>query len=250
MILALKRKWDCFAAVAIATFKEWSVYRTHTMVSIFVGPVYFGVQYFIWTAVYASRPELSGMALEQTIRYFGATALIGYITMDFADWNLGMLVRTGKFLTFALRPVHHRFFAFSQKAGHLHFLFGVDMRPAHLGWAFLSVLLAFLINFQFNYILGMTSFWFIRADGVRNVTRLLSGIFSGALIPLAFFPGWLQTIQYFLPFQYTVYVPASVFTGNFTPRLIAYQAAALAVIYALSELMYRRAMRRFSDAGA
>ena len=36
---------------------------------------------------------------------------IEFIIMDFAGWNLQMLIRTGRFLTFMLRPVSHRFFA-------------------------------------------------------------------------------------------------------------------------------------------
>jgi len=235
------------------------------MVSILVGPVYFAVQYFIWTAVYSSRQTLAGMELPAIIRYFGATALIGYLTMDFADWNLSMLVRTGKFLTFSLRPVHHRYFALSQKLGHrvlglglefipcifiFHFVFGVDMRPAHAGWALLSVTLAFFINFQFNYILGLTSFWFVKAEGVRRVIYLTSMFFSGALIPLAFFPQWLQTVQYFLPFQYTVYVPAMVYVGNYNMNMIVCQTLAAFVIFIIGEGVYRRAMRRFCDVGA
>jgi ABC-2 type transport system permease protein len=259
------RKIIVCRAVAAATFKEWSVYRTHTLVSVFVGPVYFAAQYFIWTAVYGSRGELAGMDLQNVIRYFGASALIGYLTMDFADWNLSMLIRTGKFLTFALRPLHHRFFALSQKIGHrvlgfaleflpcvviFHFVFGVDMRPASLGWEILSVALAFLTGFYFNYIIGMTSFWFVKAEGVRSVVNLISSIFSGSLIPLAFFPNWFQKLQYFLPFQYTLYVPAKVFIGEFTPSLVLYQFVAMVLTYAASEIIYRRAMRHFCDAGA
>jgi len=254
----------CYA-VAIATFKEWSVYRTHTLVSVFAGPVYFAVQYFIWTAVYSTHSELGGMDLESVIRYFGAIALIGYITMDFADWNLSMLIRTGKFLTFSLRPVHHRFFALSQKIGHrilgftlefipcvliFHFIFNVNMIPDYILWTVLSVALAFLINFYFNYIIGMVSFWFVEAGALRQVISLLSGVLSGVLIPLTFFPQWVQKIQFFLPFQYTVFVPAMVFTGNFTPRLILYQAIAAIIIYIISEIVYRRAMIRFNDVGA
>ena len=163
-------------AVAFVTYKEWAAYRTHSMVSIFVGPVYFIVQCFIWTAVYGDSGSLAGIELEQMIRYFGASALIGYLTMDFADWNLQMLVRTGKFLTFALRPINHRFFAFSQKIGHrilgflfefipcfliFQFLFGVNMIPEQPLWAVLSVTLAFMMNFYVNYCLGMTAFFFV-----------------------------------------------------------------------------------------
>ena len=259
------RSFTVCYAVAIATFKEWSVYRTHTLVSVFVGPVYFAVQYFIWTAVYSTHYELAGMELESIIRYFGAVTLIGYVTMDFADWNLSMLIRTGKFLTFSLRPIHHRFFAFSQKIGHrilgltlefipciliFNFIFGINMIPENIFWTVLSVALAFMVSFNFNYILGMVSFWFVEAGSVRYVVYILSGVFSGALIPLAFFPDWLRQIQFFLPFQYTIYVPAMVFTGNFTPSLVGFQAVAVIITYIVSEIVYRRAMKRFNDVGA
>ena len=212
----LKQKLDVCKAVAFVTFKEWGAYRSHSMVSIFVGPVYFIVQYFIWTAVYGGAESLNGMELSQMIRYFGATALIGYLVMDFADWNLDMLIRTGRFLTFALRPLNHRFFAFSQKVGHrilgfitefvpclliFTLLFKIDMRPTYLGWTILSITLAYLMNFFVNYCIGMASFWIVQTNGLRSFYALAGSVFSGMLIPLVFFPKPLQIIQFFLPFH-------------------------------------------------
>ena len=255
------------------TYKEWSAYRTHSLVSVFVGPVYFIVQYFIWTAVYGGGGTLGGMELEQTIRYFGASALIGYLTMDFADWNLQMLVRTGKFLTFTLRPMHHRFFALSQKLGHrvlgfffeflpclliFQFVFKINMVPRELGWTILSVMLAFLMNFYVNYCIGMTAFYFVQARGIRVVYQLFAQIFSGALIPLSFFPAVIQRVMMFLPFQYTNYITAMVWTGSHSvgemgltiPQAVLCQAVAVAVTALMSELIYRASIRRFTAVGA
>jgi ABC-2 type transport system permease protein len=260
-------------AVALVTYKEWSAYRTHSMVSIFVGPVYFLVQYFIWTAVYSATSSLNGIELPQMLTYFGLTSLIGYLTMDFADWNLQMLVRTGKFLTFRLRPIHHRFFALSQKIGHRFlgllfeffpcllifiFVFKLDMRPAHLGWTLLSVMLAFFMNLYLNYTIGMTAFWFVQASGVRQVYLLLQTIFSGGLIPLVFFPQLVQKLLLFLPFQYVSYVPAMVFIGRYElagvtlpiPVIVGIQALAVLVTALFSELVYQRSMKRFTGVGA
>lgn len=271
--MKLKRQLDVLKSVAFVTYKEWAAYRTHSMVSIFVGPLYFIVQYFIWTAVYGDSSALNGMGLSEIIRYFGASALIGYLTMDFADWNLSMLIRTGKFLTFALRPLDHRFFALSQKAGHriLGFifefipcllifilLFKVDMMPASIGWTVLSVMLAFLMNFFVNYCLGMVSFWLVQANGIRAVFAIISSVFSGALIPLVFFPDWLQKIQFFLPFQYISYVPSMVFIGKYTlgsmemalSQIVGLQALAVMAVFLVSEMLYKAAMKRFTGVGA
>lgn len=269
----IRRKYEVLKAVALVTYKEWFAYRTHSMVSIFVGPVYFIVQYFIWTAAYGSRTELNGMALSQMITYFGASTLIGYLTMDFADWNLQMLIRTGKFLTFALRPIHHRFFAFSQKVGHrflglifefipcyiiFALLFGVDMVPKNVGWTAVSVGLAFLMNFYVHYILGMTAFWFTQSSAIRRVFDLLSGVFSGVFIPLVFFPMTLQKILLFLPFPYMSYVPVMVFTGKFflagvsmsIPVIVGFQGIAVGITILLSEVIYRASIRHFNGVGA
>lgn len=270
---SLKHHLRVCQAVADVTYKEWSAYRTHSMVSIIVGPVYFMVQMFIWTAVYGDHTTLGGIDLPRMIRYFGATALIGYLTMDFADWNLSMLVRTGKFLTFHLRPVHHRSFALFQKIGHrllgflfeflpclliFIFLFGVDMRPASYLWTALSVVLAFLMVFYVNYTIGLTSFWLVQSDGIRGAFMLISGIFSGALIPLDFFPHWLQVAQFFLPFQYMAYMPAMVFTGQYSlggihipiEHIVGIQALAVLVTYGFNELIQRLAMKQFTAVGA
>ena len=269
----LRHKLDVIKSVAFVTFKEWGAYRSHSMVSIFVGPVYFIVQYFIWTSVYGDAQSINGMELPQMIRYFGATALIGYLTMDFADWNLDMLIRTGRFLTYSLRPMDHRLFAFSQKVGHrilgfivefipcfliFTLLFKIDMSPAYIGWTILSVVLAYFMTFFVHYCLGMLSFWIIQTGGIRSVYALLTSIFSGMFIPLVFFPKILQFIGFFLPFQYTAYVPAMVFLGHYSlgdiqlsiPAIVGIQAIAVIAAFLLSELMYKAAMRQFTAVGA
>lgn len=269
----IKSKLQVLKAVALVTYKEWSAYRTHSMVSIFVGPVYFIVQYFIWTAVYSGNNDINGMGLNQILTYFGVTALIGYLTMDFADWNLQMLVRTGKFLTFALRPLHHRFFALSQKVGHrilgflfefipclliFVFIFKVNMMPASIGWTILSIGLAFMMNFYMNYIIGLTAFWLVQTTSIRSVFQLLQAIFSGGLIPLVFFPEALQKLLFFLPFQYISYVPTMVFTGKYSlagitmsiPQIVGIQAIAVLLTALTSEIIYKASMKRFTGVGA
>jgi ABC-2 type transport system permease protein len=243
------------------------------MVSLFVGPMYFIVMYFTWTAVYGGGGTLRGIEYLQMIRYFGISALIGYIIWDSADWNLSMLIRTGKFLTFALRPIHHPFFALSQKIGHrllgtflealpcaviFSLLFKIDMMPASILWTLLSIALAYFIFFYVSYIIGILSFWIVESAGIRSFYNLLYGVFSGTFIPLVFFPKSLQIIQFFLPFQYTSYVPAMVFIGKYTlgdiqlsiPAIVGIQALELLCVFLVSELLYHTAMKRFTAVGA
>jgi ABC-2 type transport system permease protein len=266
------RRLRTLRAVAFVTYKEWAAYRSHSLVSLFVGPVFFPSQVFIWRALYAGHDTLGGMTLEQMLTYFALVTLVGYLTMDFADWNLQMLIRTGKFTTFMLRPLHHRFFALSQKVGHrilgfiyefipvfliIRFVLGIRLSIPQPFWAVVSVGLGFLMTFYINYCIGISGFWLTRTGGARAIFQLLSKVCAGVFLPLSFFPPALQGILLFLPFQFTTYLPISVCVGKYSlggvtlpiPAAVAMQAAAVLAMMLLSELLYRRGIRHFSGVG-
>jgi ABC-2 type transport system permease protein len=255
------------------TIKSWIVYRSSMMITIFVGPVSFVVQYFIWTAVYSGGGSINGIEYLHMIRYYGIVTLIDYVVWDSADTDLSMLIRTGNFILFALRPLHYPFFALSQKIGHrllatliealpsaliIILLFGIDLRPVNIPWALLSITLAYFIYFFISIIIGIASFWIVESAGIRSFYNLLFRLFSGFFIPLVFFPKPLQIIQFFLPFQYMSYVPAMVFIGNYrlgdiilsVPAIVGIQAIALFCVYFVSELIFNAAMKRFTAVGA
>lgn len=268
-----RKQFNIMKAVAFATYKEWSVYRTHSLVSIFVGPLYFLVQFFIWKAVYNSRETISGLTFDQMVTYYAIAALLNYIIMDFADWNLQMLIHTGKFLTYILRPMSHVFFAFSQKLGHrvlgiifeflpvfliITFIFKIRIVPAEPFWAAISILLGFIMMFLIDYCVGITAFWLTRTSGIRRMFLLLRDICSGVLIPLTLFPGILQKVFFYLPFQYITYVPIRVFIGSYElggnifslPQIVGIQAMITAVMAVLTVLFYLRGVRQFTGVGA
>ncbi|MNO35053.1 hypothetical protein D3C76_251000 [compost metagenome] len=273
MFERIKHRFRIMRAVAFVTYKEWSAYRTHSMVSIFVGPVYFLVQYYIWSAVYSGESYINGMSLSQMLSYFCATMLINYLTMDFADWNLQMLIRTGKFITFSLRPLNHMFYALSQKAGHrvlgllfefipcfiiFFFIFHIDVLPANLLYAILSIAMAFMMNFFIHYSIGMVAFWMVQSSSIRNFFSLCEGIFSGSLIPLVFFPKSLQIASFFLPFQYTTFLPAMVYTGSYTladitlpiPQVLLLQLIAVIIAGVVCRVLYAVSLKHFTGVGA
>jgi len=273
MISALRRWISILRAVAFATYKEWSAYRSHMLLSLFVGPAFFLAQTFIWKAVYTGHPTVAGFDLHSMLLYYGVSTVLYYLTMDFADWNLQMHIRTGSFLTFLLRPLSHRWYAFSQKVGHrvlgfffeflpvwflLALAFGVVLLPAHWGWALLSLALGFVMMFLLNYTVGMLAFWLVRTDGIRQLFALLRDLLAGTFVPLTLFPSALQPLLFFLPFQFTTYVPVRVFLGRYElagrtlalPVIVGIQAAAVLLMALVCELVWRRGVRRFTGAGA
>lgn len=271
--LPAPRRWlDTLRAVAFVTYKEWAAYRSHMLLSLLVGPAFFLAQSFVWTAVFAGRETVGGFGLRDMLAYYGASTLIYYLTMDFADWNLQMHIRMGSFVTFMLRPLSHRWFAFAQKVGHrlLGFVFefipvwtiialgfGIVLVPADWCWGLLSVALAFAMMFLVNYTVGMLAFWLVRTDGIRALFALLRDLMAGTFIPLSFFPQAVQSVLFFLPFQFTGYLPVRVFLGHYElagislslPQAVGAQALAVAAMWALSGLVWRLGSRRFTGVG-
>lgn len=268
-----RKQLNILKAVAFATYKEWSVYRSHSLVSILVGPLYFLVQLFIWKAVYSSRETINGLTLNQMITYYAIAALINYIIMDFADWNLQMLIHTGKFLTYILRPMSHVFFALSQKIGHrilgiifeflpvyliITFVFKIKILPAQPLWAIISIILSFIMMFLIDYCVGITAFWLTRTSGIRRMFLLLRDISSGMIIPLTLFPGIFQKVFFFLPFQFITYVPIRVFIGTYElagntfslPQIVGLQAVSTLAMALFTVLFYQRGIKQFTGVGA
>jgi ABC-2 type transport system permease protein len=266
-------KFNFLRAVAFATYKEWSVYRSHSLVSVFVGPLYFLVQLFIWKSVYATRHSISGLTLDQMITYFAIAALINYAIMDFADWNLQMLIHTGKFMTYILRPMSHIYFAFSQKVGHrilgitiellpvyiiLAFVFKIRLFPAQPFWAVLSIILGFIMMFLIDYCVGITAFWLTRTSGIRRMFLLLRDVCSGVLLPLALFPDSIQKLFFVLPFQFIAYVPVRVFIGSYElaglkltiPQIVGLQAFATIIMVFFTFWFYKKGIQKFTGVGA
>jgi len=264
-------------AVATATYKEWLEYRSHMAVSLFVGPVFFVVQYFIWNAVFsglasAGVSTVRGFTLNQMLTYFGIAAVINYLIFDSADWNLQMLIHIGKFTTFLLRPISHLLYALAQKIGHrilgliiefipivalFSLVFRINLVPQNLFWALLSVSLSFLLFFLVNYCVGLSAFWLTKTNGIRRMFMLLRDICAGSFLPLLFFPDFLQNILFFLPFQFISYVPIRVFIGSYQlagrsfsiPEIVGLQAVMVVVVFGLTRLLWRSGIRKFTGVG-
>lgn len=259
--------------VGFATFKEWSVYRTHMAVTLFVVPAAVLTQVAIWTAVFSTTKSLAGYSLSGILLYYGVITIIDHFTFDFADWNLQHLITSGDFLTFMLRPVNHIYYAFCQKIGHrtlavfieiiplfliIKFGFNINISPDNLGWALISIALGSILAFLINYCIGITAFWLTRTNGLSRTLGFIKFFCAGAILPLDIFPEPVQKILFYLPFQYIGYVPARVYMGSYElagktisiPHVVSLQAVFVIITYVVYRLLWRAGINRFTGVGS
>ena len=72
------------------------------------------------------------------------------------------------------------------------------------------------MSFAFRFIVNVTAFWLLDVRGVAAVLGVGMLFLSGFMVPVAFFPGWLQAVVGWLPFTAIVMLPIEVYLGKVT----------------------------------
>lgn len=227
------------------------------------------IVYFFWHAVYASNPKSIGLSLNSMISYIViATLLSGYVSG--VGNQLATDIREGNVAIELMRPYDllNKLVAVDLGAKFTYlvrntlpvvvvaFLFlGVEAPHDVMdGVMFvISSILGVFIGTQFDLILGLIAFWTLNTWGIRVLRNAILMFFSGALVPVTMFPNWLQALSQWLPFQYMVYVPVSIYTGTYslTDEWIALglQVAWLIGIFAVIRVIWAISLRRVTIFG-
>lgn len=105
-----------------------------------------------------------------------------------------------------------------------------------------------MINTQINIITGLTAFFIENNEGMMRMKRVVVDLFSGLILPISLFPGWLATIAQWMPFQAITYLPGSVFTGRVKGvgiwNVLGIQIIWLVVLLVPMIIIWRLARRR------
>ncbi len=98
------------------------------------------------------------------------------------------------------------------------FLLGLlvfHLRLPHHAWTWpafvLSATFAACVSFGFRFMLNLSAFWLLDYRGAGTIMTAAWTFLSGFVVPIAFFPGALQTVARALPFAALVNGPVEVF---------------------------------------
>ncbi|MCX6708875.1 MAG: ABC-2 family transporter protein [Candidatus Woesearchaeota archaeon] len=258
-------------AFAKAGIKVWSAYRFEGIVMMLSTPISLIIYYFLWKSIYAymGTATVGGFAFPEMVNYYILSMIVGFVTWSEVDkWMENDLI-WGRMITGLLKPISFITWYMSFEIGInlmnilwqmipvflIGFVFfGLRTTTAFNTIAFLiSIVFAFFIYFGMTYCLGLTAFWLKRIAGLRRLRRATLGFFSGSFIPLTLFPAWSQTIFHYLPFEYTKFVPITIYLGTITKAMIikslAIQLLWIAIIYFIAHLIWKRAIKRYASVG-
>ncbi len=225
---------------------------------------------FLWKAIYGGRVELSGYTWNQMKAYL----LITFITSTLLSWYsesaISRKILDGTVAMDLLKPLDFRKARLAETIGAsvfesiigivmsciIIFIFSGIMLPASAMatlFFLVSMVISVLTKFGIVYIAGLFCFWTSNSLGIAWARAAITNFFSGALVPLTFFPGWLERIALALPFKGIVYVPASIYLGQFQGwdalLAIGQQILWLFILWGIGKLLWNWALKQVTIFG-
>ena len=207
-------------------------YRFQVISAIFFQGLLMFAAAFFWKALYAdSTAKVSGVGQREMLIY---TILATFITCLLqVDVENRMIdgVRKGSIAMDMIKPVNLFGTFFAEDLGKLLVVFIQNALPLLIIGAlfiqipvpasafdgllaFLSFVISYLINWLFAAVFGMWAFTAISIRPMIEIKKHFLALLSGAIIPIWFFPQWLQNILNVLPFRYIYQLPLSIYIGK------------------------------------
>ncbi|WP_274361884.1 ABC transporter permease [Paenibacillus thermotolerans] len=264
-VAAVMRKYP---AVAHITLRNQLAYLLDFLVRTVFLIIILYIFLQLWSAVFAGEkePVIAGYTFSQIIWYL---IISEAVTLAFPSlaFRIEEEVKGGDVAYRLTRPIGYVGFHYASYLGEVVLRLGVNLLvggalgvlvfgPPSFGFGWSAFVLvavgALTVNFLLNMIVALCAFWVEETQGIEFVYKKLLFTVGGMMMPLEMFPGWLQEVCRWLPFQAVLYFPARTVT-NFHPGelggMLAVQwgwSAALAVVVAY---MYRKGVRKLNVNG-
>ncbi len=247
-------------------FRRWATYRTATAAGAFTNSVFGLIRAYITVAaIGAAGGTLAGYDAMAGITYaFLAQALIAPVNIF--GWNeLALRVRTGDIAVDLARPVDPQLAYLAADLGRAAYtfiprgapplavgllVFGLAMPDTPLPYLLgtVSVVLAITVSFACRWLANLAAFWLLDLRGVMMVYTVGSGLLSGHLLPVHWFPDWLAAVANATPFPSIIQTPIDVVmarsVGAEAMALIGIQLGWLVALLAIGRLVFAAAARK------
>ncbi|MCM1272008.1 MAG: ABC-2 family transporter protein [Clostridium sp.] len=211
---------------------------------------------FFWKALYQNAETVQGVEVDSMLTYTIISSCISVVLTTNVERRITKSVEKGTIAVDLMRPVNLFAVFFAEDIGNVVALFFQNLLPIifigcifiqvplpasgfSLFMFFVSLLIAFFINWLIAAMFGMWSFTAINMDALIQVKRHVLRLLSGSMIPLWFFPAWLRTILELFPFAYLYQLPLSIYIGKYDEHsLVRGIGIQLIWLIALSVLFY------------
>lgn len=224
-----------YAAVAGRSFRRYSTYTAATVAGIFTNSVFGLIYSFAYLALWDRSPHAGGYDATDAVTYVW---LGQALLMTVALWgggttnDLAERIRTGDVAIDLYRPSGLVGWYLAGDLGRAAYhLVTRGLGPTFIGLIFFhirlpsgpldaaafaaSLVLAVVVSFGLRFLVASTAFWILDASGPQFLSGAFAIFFSGMMLPLVLFPGWLGTLARALPWSAFIQVPNDIWLGKY-----------------------------------
>jgi ABC-2 type transport system permease protein len=224
--------------------------------------------YQLWKVTFnaAGADVISGLTLRDTLWYLMLAETIELGRPPIAR-TMSENVKDGSIAYILNKPYDFLWYQFSTAMGEtiframmnalfggltVWFLVGAPAHPEGFVIAIPAVLGAWILHFSINAMIGLSAFVVEDVSAFTWIYQKLAFIFGGMLIPLDFYPQWLQTIAEAMPFSSAIYGPARLFVTPSLELFIQVMSLQIVWIFILSSVLvmiYHRGLTQLTVNG-
>jgi len=220
-----------FLRLILISFKQETTYRTAMWAGLATN-LFFGLlRAYLMIALFQQRGEVNGMNVLEAVTYIAVSQSMIVFTRGFGSYDLMQAVYSGVIGSDLLRPVRIFTYWLARDIGRSIFqffgrgvlfllIFGMWFKltlPGNLaGWVcfFISLLLAWMVSFNYRFLTNLISFWVPDAQGAARAVFGSGMLLSGFLFPLRLLPDWFSNLCHLTFFPALYHTPIDIFLGN------------------------------------
>lgn len=266
---SLRRQTNVYGAFAAMALKLYLAYNIWVWMEFVAQIITMTIFIYFWRAVYASTTTLGGLNLQQTINYILLAQVLVPLVETRLIFSFGFLIRSGALAVELVRPVDFQARYYVENMAELglfliqklplvviavlFFSLQFPLNPVTWGAFVISVALGRSVLFFFDSIFACLAFYSTETWGLSVVRVGVATFFSGALVPLAMMPDWLQRVAAAMPFAQALAVPVLLLSGITpladAPRVWLVQLIWLVTMFVLSRWVFNIAIRKVTVQG-
>lgn len=211
------------------------------------------------------------MPITQVITYYLLLILVNLATSTWASYFISRDIRTGNLTPYLLKPKTFVNFQIGNNIGekivklgyiiplfYLLIIFTHTKIPHldlwHTSALLISVGLAATISFFIDICIGLATFWLETTEAIDDLYGMVSTFLSGKMVPLAVLPEFVNSLNNYLPFRYTLSFPLEIWLNQIDNqdivRGILIQTLWLAIVCVIYRIMWQKGIRKYSAIGA
>lgn len=246
-------------------------YRFNFFSAIIFSMIPFVTNVLLWIAIYSSDEAKFDMSVKQMITYFLCAFIVENIVNNNTVHIIGAEIKNGDINKYLIKPCNYRKYVFYKGLAHnllfcivgiipivcaaflLKGYLDINVLKWQLFFAFVAIILAYLINFELNFILSLLAFYLSEVSSLFVTIDVLKGLATGKVIPLSYFPSVISTVLIFTPLQYVCYFPVMIIVGDYSLIEIMNKLFIgivwLVVLRIGSKILWRKGLERYSAFG-